>query len=383
MAKSESKSPKSDSSKKKSGATKSGAAKTGPAKTKAAKSGARKSASKSASKSGRKSTRKTSTKRSTKSVKNTGPKIIGVVRGMETTFPDGLVHHINETYGDQGIQAEFVELDAIRMDGDPRYAVILDRISHEVPFFRSYLKWAALKGTFIVNNPFWWSADDKFIDNVIAEGVGVAVPKTVILPHKEHLPNTSESTYRNVKFPLDWDATFEYIGFPAFIKPHDGGGWRGVTKVHDSESLFEAYDASGTDCMMLQENIDYEDYFRCYGIGRESVRIMRYNPAAESVERYFDVPEHPVDQALLDRMERDVLALCRALGYDMNTVEFAVRDGIPYAIDFMNPAPDADYHSVGLENYEWVIKTMGEYLVRVAKNPPKKKQFSANGALEG
>ena len=135
--------------------------------------------------------------------------------------------------------------------------------------------------------------------------------------------------------------------------------------------------------MMRQENIAYDDYFRCYGIGRESVRIMRYNPAAESVARYFEIPDTPVDPALLEKMERDVLALCRALGYDMNTVEFAVRDGIPYAIDFMNPAPDADYHSVGLENYEWVIKAMADFLVKTALSPKRKKQFSANGALEG
>lgn len=302
-------------------------------------------------------------------------KKIGILRGMETTFPDGLIHHINETYGDQGVHAEFVQIDSVRMDGDPEYAVLLDRISHEVPFYRSYLKWAALKGAYIVNNPFWWSADDKFIDNVIAENVGVAVPRSLILPHKEHPPNTDASSYRNLKYPVDWDAVFGYIGFPAFLKPYDGGGWRGVTKVRNPEEFFAAYDASGTDCMMLQEGIEYTDYFRCYGVGRDHVRIMRYNPAAENFARYFDVPQEPIDPALYARVERDVRALCATLGYDLNTVEFAVRDGIPYAIDFMNPAPDADYHSVGQENYDWIITTMGRFLVEKAtakrpKRPP-------------
>lgn len=311
-----------------------------------------------------------------------GTRIIGVIRGMETTFPDGLVHHINDAYADKGVRAEFVQLDAVRMDGEMPYAVILDRISHEVPFFRSYLKWAALKGAYVVNNPFWWSADDKFIDNVIAEAVGVAVPRTVILPHKDRLPNTQETTYRNIRYPLDWEATYEYIGFPAFLKPHDGGGWRGVTKVRNPDELFAAYDASGTDCMMLQEGIEYDDYFRCYGIGRKHVRIMRYNPAAESIARYSDIPSTPVDPQLLERMEQGVLDLCKALGYDMNTVEFAVRDGIPYAIDFMNPAPDADYHSVGEENYRWVVDAMGKFLVKKARQPRRSKQFTAHGALD-
>ncbi len=310
-----------------------------------------------------------------------GIKKIGILRGMETTFPDGLVHHINEIYGGSGVHAEFVQLDAIMMNGDPGYAAILDRISHEVPFYRSYLKWAALKGTYIINNPFWWSADDKFIDNVIAEAAGVAVPRSLILPHKERPTNTDATTFRNLRFPVKWDDVFSYIGWPAFLKPYDGGGWRGVSKVRNPEEFFAAYDASGDDCMMLQEGIEYEGYFRCYGIGRQFVRIMRYNPAAKDFDRYFDVPEGPVDPALLEKMERDVLALCTALGYDMNTVEFAVRDGIPYAIDFMNPAPDADYHSVGQENYEWVVKKMGRLLFEAALRTPQPISLPATGYL--
>lgn len=308
---------------------------------------------------------------------------IGILRGMETTFPDGLVAHINDTYGHLGVRAEFIHLGGLRMDADPIYDVILDRISHEVPFYRSYLKWASLKGTFVVNNPFWWSADDKFIDNVIAEAADVAVPRSAILPHKQHPENTQETSFRNLRYPLNWQEIFDYIGFPAFIKPHDGGGWRGVTKVHNPEELFAAYDASGDDCMMIQEAIEFEDYYRCYGVGREYVHLMRYNPlASHSAARYAEISPEPADPALLAKIERDVLALCRALGYDLNTVEFAVRDGIPYAIDFMNPAPDADYWSVGRENYEWIIKTMGKFLVEKALEDRKPAPFTANGYLE-
>ncbi len=310
-------------------------------------------------------------------------RIIGVLRGMETTFPDGLVAHINDTYSDQGVSAEFVEVGAVRMDGDPRYSVILDRISHEVPFYRSYLKWASLMGTYVVNNPFWWSADDKFIDNVIAEAAGVAVPRSLILPHKQLPPNTQASSFRNLQHPLDWDGVFHYIGFPAFLKPHDGGGWRGVTKVNNPDDLFAAYDASGTDCMMLQEGIEFEDYYRCYGVGQRDVFIMRYNPAADNAAtRYSEIPFGEPAPGLHEKIERDVLALCRALGYDLNTVEFAVRGGIPYAIDFMNPAPDADYWTVGQESYEWVIRRMGAFLVEKALEDRPAAAFTANGALE-
>ncbi len=313
---------------------------------------------------------------------NDRPRKIGVLRGMETTFPDALIPFINREYADRNVTAEFVMLDAVRMDADPGYDVILDRISHEVPFYRSYLKWAALKETYVVNNPFWWSADDKFIDNVIAQEAGVAVPKTVILPHHTHPPNTEANSFRNLKYPLDWDAVFEYIGFPAFLKPHDGGGWRGVTKVNDPDEFFAAYNTSSDDCMMLQEGIAFEAYFRCYGVGQRDVHIMPYNPDAEPHRRYYDVPEGPFDPKLIDKIERDVLAICRALGYDLNTVEFAVRDGVPYAIDFMNPAPDADYYSVGRENFEWIVAKTAAFLVEKATEERPHRQFSANGVLE-
>ncbi len=291
---------------------------------------------------------------------------IGVLHGMETTFPEGLVAYINDRYGAQGVMAEPVRVGAVRFDEPPPYAVILDRISHEVPFYRSYLKLAALAGTRVINDPFWWSADDKFIDNLIAERVGVAVPRTVILPHKQHPPHTQATSFRNLVYPLDWDAVFAYVGFPAFLKPHDGGGWRNVSKVRSPEEFFIAYEASGDACMMLQEGIEYQEYYRCYGVGQRQVRVMRYNPAAPHHERYSAVPPEPIPEAMLQKLERDVLALCRALGYDLNTVEFAVRDGVPYAIDFMNPAPDADYHSVGEENYRWIVTAMGDFLAELA-----------------
>ncbi|HUK13797.1 MAG TPA: hypothetical protein VLW17_10905 [Thermoanaerobaculaceae bacterium] len=310
-------------------------------------------------------------------------KRIGVLRGMENTFPEALISAINATYGGEGVRAEFVALDPISLAAEPGYDVILDRISHEVPFFRSYLKWAALRGTYVVNNPFWWSADDKFIDNEIAARLGVAVPRTVILPHKQHPPNTQATSFRNLRYPIDWPATFAHVGFPAYLKPHDGGGWRGVTKVRNPQEFFAAYDASGTACMMLQESVEFEDYYRCYCIGRTDVHVMRYNPAAPHDQRYTAVAKGPVPAAMRQRLERDVRALCVALGYDVNTVEFAVRGGVPYAIDFMNPAPDADRHSVGEANFQWVVKTMAAFLAGKAREERRTPQFDAQRLLFG
>ncbi len=292
-------------------------------------------------------------------------KKIGVLFGMENTFPGALVERIN-SYALDGISAEFCEVGVVEMNKPCGYAVIVDRISHDMPFYRAYLKNAALTGTKVINNPFWWSADDKFFNYALADKLGVAVPKTVILPHKMFPPDINEQSLRNLEFPLNWQKAFDYIGFPAFLKPHDGGGWRDVFHVHNPGQFFHAYDQSRDLCMTLQAAVKFKEYFRCYVVGQEKVRIMPYDPSQPHHMRYvMDPPAY--DPALLARVEKDALTLCRALGYDLNTVEFAVEDGIPYAIDFMNPAPDADYHSVGAESFEWIVDAVAKLAVKKAQ----------------
>jgi hypothetical protein len=155
------------------------------------------------------------------------------------------------------------------------------------------------------------------------------------------------------------------VGFPAYMKPFDGGGWRDVYKLHDPEDFFDKFNQTRQLVMMLQEEIIFDDYFRCYCVGGEHVRIMQYEPRNPHHLRY-DHGKAPAAQAILDQVTDYVLRLNRYLGYDLNTVEFAIRDGVPYAIDFCNPAPDADLASVGEENFEWIVETMATYAINRA-----------------
>ena len=291
-------------------------------------------------------------------------KKIGIIFGMENTFPPAVVQRINDM-NVAGVTAEFVQVGGVKMAEPCGYRVIIDRISHDIPFYRAYLKNAALTGTIVINNPFWWSADDKFFNYSLATKLGVAIPPTVVLPHKQHPPGTTDQSMRNLIFPLNWDEIFEYVGFPAFLKPHAGGGWKNVYKVHSPDEFFHCYNQTGDLCMTLQRGVEFREYFRCYVVGQEKVHVMQYDPKAPHHERYVKDPP-PVDRALHDRVVKDALTLCRALGYDLNTVEFAVENGIPYAIDFMNPAPDADVNSVGPANFEWIVDAVAELAVKKA-----------------
>jgi glutathione synthase/RimK-type ligase-like ATP-grasp enzyme len=291
-------------------------------------------------------------------------KKIGILFGVENSFPSALVERINIRSGQGarkavGIQAEFVLTGAVSMDRAAEYAVIVDRISHDVPFYRALLKQAAVDGTVVINDPLRAAADDKFLNYALARRLGVAVPATMLLPHKE-LPNaTSPQSMRNLEYPLDWESVFAAAGEHGFLKPIDGGGGRDVHEVRGRDEFFRAYDQSRDLCMVYQKAVEFTEYFRCYVVGRKTVRVMEYDPRRPHAERYARTPARAVTfhaRKLFKRMQDDAVKLCRALGYDLNTVEFAVEKGVPYAIDFMNPVPDADVHSVGEANFEWIVE---------------------------
>lgn len=291
-------------------------------------------------------------------------KKIGILFGQENTFPWAFIERVNEKKIN-GVVAEAVSIDKV-IQGDPtEYAVIIDRISQDVPFYRAYLKNAAISGTAVINNPFWWSADEKFFNNALAVKIGVPVPNTVILPSKMMPDDTTANSFRNLKYPLDWEAIFKYIGFPAYMKPFDGGGWKSVYKINNMEDFFDKYTETGQIVMMLQSEVVFDYYFRCYCLGGKYVHIMPYEPRNPHHLRYV-VEGDPAPQALLDTVHDYVLKLNHALGYDFNTVEFGVMDGIPYAIDFCNPAPDADIHSVGQANFDWIVENAANFAIERA-----------------
>ena len=284
-------------------------------------------------------------------------KKIGILFGQERSFPMAFVERINAKHV-EGISAEPVRIDKVMQGVATDYAVIVDRISQDVPFYRAFLKNAALCGTAVINNPFWWSADEKFFNNCLATQINVPVPKTVILPSRELPADTSDQSFSNLAYPLDWESIFHYVGFPAYMKPFAGGGWKNVYKLTSMDDFFEKHSETGQLVMLLQEEIIFEEYYRCYCIGGKYVRIMPYEPRNPHHLRY--VADFAPSAEKLKEMESIVLRI------NQYTVELALRDGVPYAIDFCNPAPDADLKSVGADNFEWVVETAANYAIEKA-----------------
>jgi hypothetical protein len=289
------------------------------------------------------------------------PLIVGLMVGREFSFPPAFIGTVNALGRQHGVSAEMVSLGGTRMGEPARYRVIVDRISHEIEYYRAYLKHAVLQGTYVINNPFWWTADDKFFNYAVASRLGVAIPKTIVLPQKAYPADvdlTSESL-KNLQYPLDWDGMLDYVGRPAILKPFSGGGWKHVYKVHDREELLAAYDRTAPYCMTLQEFIDFDRYVRCFTFGKSDIVPVEYDPR----ERRYHVNHAYLDADLGDRVVRDARTINEALGYEMNTIEFAVRDGVPYAIDFLNPAPDFERDRITAHYFDLVLDRMSRLVI--------------------
>ncbi len=296
---------------------------------------------------------------------------VGLIAGREWSWPPAFIEEVNQR--DEGVVAEYVKIGAPRMDDPCPYDVIIDRISHEVPFYRTYLKHAVLQGATVVNNPFMWSADDKFFGATLAANLGIAHPRTVVLPNKEYIPGiVHDESLRNLVYPLDWEAVVDYVGMPCILKDAHGGGWKEVYVCRSLEELLHHYNESGFLTMIVQEFVKWDHFVRCICLGREEVLPMKYDPR----ERKYIVEHEHMSPEVGQRVIEDSLKLVRALGYDMNSMEWAIKDGVPYAIDFMNPAPDMDIYSLTPHYFEWVVTHMADMAIRLAKEPrPQRREM--------
>ncbi|HEY9229186.1 MAG TPA: hypothetical protein VIP11_21220 [Gemmatimonadaceae bacterium] len=293
---------------------------------------------------------------------------VGLMVGREWSFPPAFIDEIERR--NEGVMAEYVKLGGTRMDEPASYAVIIDRISHEVPYYRAYLKQATLQGATVINNPFMWSADDKLFGATLATKLGVASPKTIALPNREYVPGIKhDESLRNLKYPLDWQEIIDYVGMPCILKDAYGGGWRDVYVCRSLSDLIHNYNSSGLLTMIVQEYIEWDQFVRCLAIGQKEILPMKYDPK----ERKYVVEHEHLSPELGARIVDDSRTLMRALGYDMCSLEWAVRDGVPYAIDFMNPAPDMDVNSLTPHYFEWAVQNMADLAIRLAKAKPQKR----------
>lgn len=289
-------------------------------------------------------------------------KRIGLLVGSEKEWPDAFIKAVANR---PDVTAELVKIDATFLDEPVNYDVIVDRISHDIPYYRAYLKYALLQGAYVINNPFTWSADSKFFGSAMVRELGFKTPRTAILPNKEVEIEANPDTFRNLNYPMDWEAIIEYVGVPAIFKDVHTGGRPPVYRVSDVDDLLQRYDESGTRTKILQQIIDSDTHVHCLVIGQEKVLPLPFDLGNG---RYLPEPTaHDAD--LHQYLRESALKITKAFGYDINMVEFVIKDGDPFVINGSNPAPIIDTTLMTPSQFSWCVTHTVELAVNRAHTP--------------
>jgi hypothetical protein len=278
-----------------------------------------------------------------------------LMRRAKLDFKDGGERHT--------FNVERVAIEPFDLRYKPRYRLVIDRAAWWYFMPREWLKKIAIMDeVYLLNNPFTFQAMEKHTAYCVMMRLGLRIPETWMLPNKigpsnERYPTTS-ARYNKL---FDLDAIGDKIGYPMYMKPFDGGGWRGVSRVNNRHDLHKAYDESGQAIMHLQKGIpDFDHFARSLTIGPQT-RIMRYRPDRPQHERY----ETTLD-FLDDKLHREILMISRLINayfrWEFNSCETIVKDGVAYPIDYANATPDVAITSLHV-HFPWAMTALLKWSV--------------------
>ncbi|MEO0481047.1 MAG: hypothetical protein AAF196_16370 [Planctomycetota bacterium] len=297
---------------------------------------------------------------------------IGLSLGADLCWPkcfEDILADLDPTVSVEGPSGkkEKVRFEVERMSIEPfellqpaKYDLVIDRLTHWYHTSREWIKKAViLDGVYVFNNPWSVQSMEKQTTYCAMMKLGMPIPKTLLLPPKEYEESADlQRTLESYAQLFDLKEVGERIGYPLFMKPYDGGGWVGVSKIDNAEELAASYDTSGKFVMHLQKGVvPYEAFVRGVGIGPQ-VRCIRYDPSAPLHQRYTE----EADDLFVDSMTEDDLQVMRDttltinsfFGWDFNSCEALLNDGVWHPIDFANPCPDSQVTSLHL-HFPWIV----------------------------
>lgn len=297
-------------------------------------------------------------------------KLIGILIGKESDFPKAFIKTVN--HRNTSVTAELAKLSYTQMDGATNYNVIVDRISHIVPYYRSFLEFAVLHNSYIINNPFRWSVDSRFIGTAVVNLLGLKSPRTIILPNKYIERDAVPDTFRNLEYPMDWDAIIDYVGVPAIFKNNSMGGRQETYRVHSVDELLEWYDASGTRTKILQQVIDSDTHIHSFVVGHKKVMSLSFSRQDNHYKPEIISNKNKLGAQLADAAIR----ITEAYQYDVNMVEFVVKNDEIYVINGTNPAPQISYELMTKEQFFWCVDEIAELAIERALRPLPQRNIS-------
>ena len=288
---------------------------------------------------------------------------IGLSLGADICWPICYEHLLAEvtkglTYDGQSVNVacERVTIEPFSLHQPVKYDVVIDRLTHWYSTSREWIKKAiVLNDLYVYNNPWSLQSNEKHTSYCAMLRLGLPIPETWMLPPKSYdVTDDLEETLRKYAKLFDLAEVGDKIGYPFFMKPYHGGGWKGVSKINNADDLRRAYDESGTEVMHLQAAVLPHDYFvRTVGLGPQT-RKVNYDPGAPLHDRYrMNVDFLSEEDASV--LEDTVLTINSFFGWDFNSCETLKRDGIWHPIDFANACPDSQVTSLHY-HFPWLIK---------------------------
>jgi hypothetical protein len=257
---------------------------------------------------------------------------------------------------------ERITIEPFSLRDRPRYHLVIDRLAYWYYHPREWLKKIAMMdGVYLLNSPFTFQSMEKHAAYCAMMRLGLKVPETVLVPFKNPVDNARYAyTAARYNQPFDLDAIAERIGYPIFMKPYDGGAWRGVSRINNADELHAAYDASGGMLMHLQKAIDFDVFARSLSIGAETM-VMKFQPDQPMHQRYA------VDHSFLSpQVGAEVVTIGRLVNaffkWEFNSCETLVKDGEVYPIDYANACPDVALTSLHYY-FPWAMKALVKWCV--------------------
>jgi len=294
--------------------------------------------------------------------------LIGLLLGTEEDWPtafEEILRRLGPVDGPDGTHAfdcERITIEPFRLRDRPRYHLVIDRLAYWYYVPREWLKKVALMdGVYLLNSPFTFQSMEKHAAYCAMMRLGLKVPETVLVPFKNPVDNARYAyTAARYNRPFDLDAIAAQIGYPLFMKPYDGGAWRGVSRISNPAELHSAYDASGEMLMHLQKAIDYDVFARSLSIGAETM-VMKFQPDQPMHLRYavdhnFLSPQAGAEVVTIGRL---VNAFFR---WEFNSCETLVRGSEVYPIDYANACPDVALTSLHYY-FPWAMKALVKWCV--------------------
>ncbi len=295
--------------------------------------------------------------------------LIGLLLGTEDDWPtafEEILRRLGPVTGPDGSQHAFdverLTIEPFSLRARPRYNLVIDRLAYWYYHPREWLKKVALMdGVYLLNSPFTFQSMEKHAAYCAMIRLGLKVPETVLVPYKNPVDN-SRYAYTSSRYnkSFDLDEIAERIGYPLFMKPYDGGAWRGVSRIRNPAELHAAYDASGEMLMHLQKAIDFDVFARSLSIGAETM-VMKFQPDEPMHQRYavehsFLSPEAGSEVVTIGRL---VNAFFK---WEFNSCETLVAGGEVYPIDYANACPDVALTSLHYY-FPWAMKALVKWSI--------------------